>query len=410
MVPRVADQGGQRVFLHVGAPKTGTTFLQTLLWDFREVLRREHGVLFPGNRYDTHFFAAVDLQGGIFHGDERPETHGAWARVVAQARRHPGTTIISHEVLATATAEQARQAVADLAPAEVHVVYTVRDLARQVPSQWQEDVKHGATESFEQWWEAVSRRDGSRQFGRWFWQAEDVPDVVSRWGDAVGLDRFHLVTVPRGGGPGVLWERFCQVIGLDPASVDVEAAAITNTGLGIPEVEVVRRVNEYLYGVFTPAVHQHVVKGVLAHDTLARHEGSRRLALPEQYLPEVDRLAKESLAALQERGVRIVGDLEDLVPGPPSSRSGHPDSATDAELVETVVWALQELLQRLERERLRHRAREAQLERALTWRVRRVLRPRTRLNALRERWPALAQRVPAVEPDESAASDPDTAA
>ena len=36
-----------RVFLHVGAPKSGTTFLQTVLWDNRKRLA-DNGVLVPG--------------------------------------------------------------------------------------------------------------------------------------------------------------------------------------------------------------------------------------------------------------------------------------------------------------------------------------------------------------------------
>jgi hypothetical protein len=275
------------VFLHVGAPKTGTTYLQTLLWDHRAALRERHGLLFPGERYDEHFFASLDLQDQQFHGEPFPESAGAWDRVAAQARRWRGTTVISHEVFATATPEQARRAVRDLAPAEVHVVYTARDLARQVPSQWQEDVKHGATDRFEHWWEGVRQRDEQRYFGRWFWRAEDLPDVVDRWGGAVGLHRFHLVTVPRGSDSAELWRRFCGVIGLDPAAVDLAAAAITNTGLGVAEVEVVRRVNEQMDGRLPPAVHQHVVKGVLGHDTLARRPGSRRLVLPPEHLPLV---------------------------------------------------------------------------------------------------------------------------
>jgi hypothetical protein len=377
----------QRVFLHVGAPKTGTTYLQTVLWDHRQLLQAEHGLLYPGDRYDEHFFAAVDLQDQQFHGDPRPEAAGAWTRVATQARRWPGTTIISHEVFATATVEQARRAVQDLAPAEVHVLYTARDLARQAPSQWQEDVKHGSTDRFEHWWDGVRRRDDTRQFGRWFWRTEDLPDVVTRWGDAVGLDRFHLVTVPRGGDPSLLWQRFCAVVGLDAAVVDPGAVQITNTGLGVVEVEVVRRVNALLDGRLPPAVHQHLVKGVLGHDTLARRPGARRLALPREHFPLVQDLSDAGLQALQERGVRVVGDLGDLTPMA-SPGMGHPDGATEVEVAEVAVWALHEVLLRLEDERVRHHAEEERSRAMFTWRLRRALRPRSRWTWARRAWTA----------------------
>jgi hypothetical protein len=373
----------QRVFLHVGAPKTGTTFLQTLLWSHRHALRHQYGVLFPGERYDEHFLAAVDVQDCAFHGNPRPDAAGAWDAVAAQARAWPGTTVISHEVFATATRDQAHRAVADLAPAEVHVVYTVRDLGRQVPSQWQEAVKHGATDTFEQWWAAVVRRDPHHQFARWFWPMEELPDVVARWDDLVGRDRFHLVTVPRGGGSGLLWERFCGVIGLDPAAVDLEAPAVTNTGLGVAEVEVVRRLNVALDNALPPVVYQHVVKGVLAHETLPEHPGRRRLALPADRLPVVAEISRGWLQALQERGVRVVGELDDLLPVEDPADAPHPDGATESEVAETAVWALKQVLLRLEEERVAHAAERVRWERSLTRRLRRVLRPGTRLRGWR---------------------------
>ncbi len=387
--PGGAPQRTRRVFLHVGAPKTGTTFLQTLLWDHRHVLRAQHDVLFPGNRYDEHFFAAVDLQDESFHGDPRPDARGAWEHVARQARRWAGTTIISHEVFATATAEQARRAVADLALAEVHIVYTARDLARQLPSHWQEDVKHGATDTFTQWWEAVSRRDDDHHFARWFWPTEDLADVVARWANAVGPQRFHLITVPHARGSGDLWRRFCHVVGLDPAAVDLDDVKITNTGLGVAEIEVVRRVNEHLGGALPPAIYQHVVKGVLAHDTIAGRRAARRVALPAACRPIVDRIARESVTALQGSGVDIVGDVADLLPGPSPGPAGDPDSATDEELAETAIWALHQVLLRLEDERRHHRAQLTRLgfgiPAALAWRARRLLQRSTFGSAWRHR-------------------------
>ena len=50
----------RRVLLHVGAPKTGTSFVQDILFTHRETLR-ERGILYPAERHDSHFLAALDL-------------------------------------------------------------------------------------------------------------------------------------------------------------------------------------------------------------------------------------------------------------------------------------------------------------------------------------------------------------
>ena len=47
----------KRVFVHVGAPKTGTSFVQDILFTQRDSLRAD-GILYPADRHDSHFLAA----------------------------------------------------------------------------------------------------------------------------------------------------------------------------------------------------------------------------------------------------------------------------------------------------------------------------------------------------------------
>ena len=47
----------ERVYLHVGLPKTATTYLQTILWANREVLE-EQGVRLPGDSRRAHLWAS----------------------------------------------------------------------------------------------------------------------------------------------------------------------------------------------------------------------------------------------------------------------------------------------------------------------------------------------------------------
>jgi len=336
----------QRVFLHVGAPKTGTTFLQTVLYDYRDELR-EHGLLYPARWYDDHFFAAVDLQDLDFSAERRPEADGRWAVVADRVRSWPGTSVISHDVFAGATAEQAGAAVADLAPAEVHVVFTARDLARQLPSHWQEDVKHGQVATFAEWYAGVQRRDTSDWQLRWFWRVEDVPDVLRRWSTHVPPHRVHVVTVPQQSGPSdQLWRRFASVIGLDHDAVDTSVIAPPNTGLGVAEVELVRRLNAGRDTGLSQAEYERAVKGLLAHDTLARRATTRRFGLPDRLFDDVVALSREWVAQLRDADYDVIGDLDDLVPVTPQQPTADPDSATDTEVADVAVFALRELVMR----------------------------------------------------------------
>lgn len=51
-----------RVFLHVGVPKSGTTYLQTTMWHNRAPLRAQ-GLLYPGAKRMDHYHASQDVRG-----------------------------------------------------------------------------------------------------------------------------------------------------------------------------------------------------------------------------------------------------------------------------------------------------------------------------------------------------------
>ena len=93
----------RRVFFHVGAPKTGTTYLQDLLFRHRHALEAA-GVLYPARRRGDHFRAMLDLRDIPWGGGYRdPAVPGSWDRLAARVRSWPGTVVISQEILAGAT-------------------------------------------------------------------------------------------------------------------------------------------------------------------------------------------------------------------------------------------------------------------------------------------------------------------
>src|SRR5688572_4721014 len=95
-----------RVILHVGSPKTGTTFLQNVLWAQKE-RAAEQGVLLPLERFADHYLASLDARDLAERPEHPPRAVGSWQRLVDEASSWDGTVLVSHELLAAATAEQA---------------------------------------------------------------------------------------------------------------------------------------------------------------------------------------------------------------------------------------------------------------------------------------------------------------
>lgn len=324
--------------LHVGTPKSGTTYLQDLMWDRRAELL-EAGVCYPGDRPDAHFLASQELKDGQYQGWQEPAVVGAWGRLVEAARAHPGTTVISHELFGDLTAERAARAIDDLDFTEVHIVVTARDLARQLPAVWQEDLKHRHHLPFTDLVDIVrpgsDRADVLRPAGpipeghaEAFWLRQDVAAVLRRWGaERLPADRVHLVTVPpRGSDTTLLWQRFTAVLGIDPGVVPAHDRP-RNTSLGHVEAELLRRLNERLdYGVDWPLYGPRVTH--LLAPVLAGRSGTVPLRLPAgaDWVPAHSRTM---VAELRTLGCSVVGDLEELLVAPSDTRAVPEPTATD---------------------------------------------------------------------------------
>jgi hypothetical protein len=230
----------QRLYLHVGTPKSGTTYLQRVLWQNRDALRSA-GVLLPA-RFNTHYAAAKQITGREGVGKRlRRGGSSPWPTLVARAGKWPGNTVISHELFAPATREQTDSALALLGDVEVHLIVTVRGLHRLLPSAWQEQVKSGHSEDLVSFLQQVSTRSGPR--GSWFWTVQDVTDVINRWGgDRPPPERVHVVTCPPDRrDPDLLWHRFASVIGVHDGDYDLKVT-YAKTSMGVVETELLRRV------------------------------------------------------------------------------------------------------------------------------------------------------------------------
>ena len=332
----------QRVVLHVGTPKSGTTYLQELLWQSREQLLRA-GVLYPGDSHQAHFWAAVELQGRPFNDWPDPGVEGAWERLVTAAAAHPGTTVISHELLGELPGETVTRMMGDLAFAEVSVVITARALARQFPAVWQEDVKNRHWMTLDDF--LTTCRPGSGSDAWWvpkFWQRQDIPALVRKWAEHVPASRIALVTIPqRGGDPELLWRRFASVIGADPAVPTTEGRR--NKSLGRAEAELLRRLNEKLRMSIDWPVYAPRVTYFLADSVLPERPDARPLRLPAAHAGWVRARSAEMVEELAALGCAVVGDLDDLrVPAEPLVDDGPPP--TDGELLDVALDAIAALI------------------------------------------------------------------
>jgi len=331
------------VYLHVGAPKTGTTYLQDRLARNRGELAR-HGVHYPMGAGGTMFEAAIDLL-DMSWGGQREAARGEWDSLMARVRRANGTAIVSHEILAAAKPAQVKHVMSALVDAEVHLVYSARDLARQIPAEWQEGVKHRRKRSFARFLADVQSapRRGSQM---WFWRVQGLPDVLSRWSRNLPPAHVHLVTVPQHGAPrDELWRRYCQAFAIDEAWAPDQSPR-ENLSIGVAEATLIRRLNRRLRNSdsLENDAYRRLVRELVVHQTLAQRENMARATLPPEAYPWAEEVAEEWIEWAEGAGIDVIGDLQDLRPVLLEGEWVDPDRPRPGQMVDAALDVIEALL------------------------------------------------------------------
>jgi hypothetical protein len=359
----------RRIFLHIGAIKTGTTYIQSVLRENRERLIEE-GVLFPGRRWRNQVRAVEDVLRLSKKRDGRPmPAPRPWPALVEEIRSFQGdTAVVSMEWLSYASPAQVRSIVSSLGPVEVRAVLTLRDATATVPAVWQTGVHNGSTVSWTRYARGVraaprfpstSARYAPLVGTRMFARTQDARYILRAWAGQLGAERVDVVTVPAEGEPAqLLWTRLAPAIGVAPELCRPPETP-ANTSLGLASTELLRLVNAHV---------KHLPQ-VDYERTLKEQLALRVLSLRRSCEPPIGIDRSTNGAALQwnqltrravnASGCRVVGDLADLpvTEEPHSALDRGPSHVDDEDLLaaaEAAVAGMQVLVRRRAR-RLRKR-------------------------------------------------------
>ncbi|MBO0844114.1 MAG: hypothetical protein J2P22_01705 [Nocardioides sp.] len=319
-----------RVFVHIGLPKTATSYLQTIVWSNRDRLRAR-GVIVPGTSRPDHLWASRTVREER-RQDRAPERHRtAWARIREELASTPGTGLVSHEFFAAASARQAEAMVAALSPAEVHLVVTAREPLGLFTASWQESLKNGSTTPMADYAQRVSKSPSAI----WNWRTLDLRLVLERWTKAVPPDRVHVLVLDPGAPRDDVWHRFADVLGVATEGIDL-SESFPNTSMGVAEAETLRRVNGRLTG-FRNAFDQGVyIRTFLADQRLVPRGGDRFWPEPSQ-IEDCRRRGEEAIEHLRSAPYDVVGDLEHLCVPEELEPRRSTGSVTDDEVAAVAV-------------------------------------------------------------------------
>jgi hypothetical protein len=317
--------------LHIGPHKTGTTSIQGALFAAKDTMAG-HGVDFPArSRHPMEAALAVCARPGMM-GDTQP-TEGHWQRLVDAV--HAGgkrTSVISSEFFADAPDDETiARIVDDLGRERVHVLVTLRPLAKIMPSQWQQYVQNGLRMGYEDWLQHMLRKAPYEKPNPSFWRRHRHDRLVERWTRVVGAENITVVVVDdsdRGG----LMRTFESLLGL-PDGLLVPVPDTANRSLTLAETEMLRKLNMEFRGNGLPdELYSKLVRnGAVMHmkNTCPPAPDDARISTPAWALEAAAGIGAEIAERIGTMGVRVLGDpaLLSAVPTAQGAESAEPEPA-----------------------------------------------------------------------------------
>ena len=197
--------------------------------------------------------------------------------------------------------------IADLAPAEVHLVATAREPLGLFTASWQESLKNRSTTPLPEYARGVAKSPNAI----WNWRTLDLRLVLRRWArdgppSTCTCCRCTAAAPARPSG-----RPSPASLGLDPAAYDTDLS-FPNESMGVVEAETLRRVNEHL-ATFERAFDQGTyIRTFLADERLVPRGGERYWPEPDQ-VEECRRRGLQAVDFVREQGYDVLGDLDDLL-------------------------------------------------------------------------------------------------
>ncbi len=311
----------RQLFLHVGASKTGTSSLQVGITDSLDALAQA-GVGVPLARRGVKVSRLLEPLGwnGITGFSEPLDAAALDAGATRIARTRGDRLLLSVEDLAEVRESDVAALVERLEGRhglQCHVVVTARDWSRQLPSEFQQQLKRRMTTDYDTYLSQVRDHDG--EDARQFRLRQDVADVCARWASGLPVERITVVPVDTRD-HGSIFAAFASLVGY-PADAVVAPDRVVNQSFGLVEAEVLRRFNVSLGDrmsdvrqEYNPGIRRILARGVLDRGSAVR------ITLPPEHLGWVQEAGRDQVRRIQDLGVQVLGDLERLVPDDAAGR------------------------------------------------------------------------------------------
>lgn len=298
----------KKLLLHVGPAKTGTTGLQMLLDQNREVLKRLR-ISYPGSSSDQHRAARALLNRPNPRGGKQSLEH--WNDLVKKVSKSKDDLVISSEFFSFANSQQIESIVKAFHGAELHILITARSYYDVIPGVWQQQFKYDDSIKLEEWirHSVLGNAEGANSF----YESQNYVHLIKKWAAHVSTNQISLFVLPSS--QASIAEQVEIFLGIAPGTLNVNVSA-PNRGLTASEQrltwEFERQVRDAGISRGIYVKNRRVSPSLIAQSPVHADLKSRLITLPAEFEPAIGQMTNEFIAYLSDSGVNVLGDLGDL--------------------------------------------------------------------------------------------------
>ena len=296
--------------LHIGAPKCGSTALQSALFLNREALKN-HGIEYIGAQ--AHWISAAKAVVGVADRvSRRVPPISEWQSMVGWARRATGEgrrALISSEWFASADEPCVERIVHDLGAESLSIVLMIRPLTATLPSAWQQSLKLRGTLGLQEWLETVLFQPEEPRSKR-VWLKHRYDAIARRWSEVVGPENVTIVVVDEKNRSGI-FDDFSRIVGVPLGTLSVQPNR-TNPSLSAFEADVLAELNAmfFVQGGTLREYRSGVLRTFDGYVNSIRQGEVQKSRIPSAMRSVVYERNNEIAQGLGAIGCTIVGDLE----------------------------------------------------------------------------------------------------
>ena len=303
----------EKIIVHAGFHKTGTTAIQSSFYAATEKLAKA-GITYPHTGGKAHHKAVYSFMGKTWGWEDRGgvvATDERWRKFLKSVKRAKSQVLISSEFLCEFSEEQILKFKKDIDCDDVTIYFTLRPLLKIIPSAYQQHLKIGIKSNYEKWLHSILDHPGVSTITPSFWVRHMHAEVLAKWVKHFGAGNVVLIVVDEKE-PAFIYEKFNELLGLSPGFLVPQKDQDSNRSLTLDEITLLNTVNKKFSKKRSWHDYETFIRnGAIKYLTnkVVPEPDAAKLLTPMWAVDIAREVSAKNVAEIANLGVKIIGDI-----------------------------------------------------------------------------------------------------